>query len=206
MADIDLLDLITVEAARREELTADRADLFLTIQGTSLVTGNQALQKAREVAQFVGELGQRGLPPENIYLEGVDVSLNGGLVKTSQASYHLRIHCPQLEQVGDVLGVVAAQKNITLRHLRWGYGDDRELRDALLDDCARRAHAKAKKIAAALGVKLVGVHRFAETFVDREAGPAPAPRGADMDFGMVRARRMASPVDLGTDVSHAKTV
>lgn len=206
MAEIDLLDLITVEATRREELTADRADLFVVIKGFSLVTGSQALKKAREVAQFVGELTQRGLPEEDIHLQGVQVAATGGLVKTSEASYSLRVHCARLEAVGDVVGVIGSQKNITLQGIRWGYGDTGELRDRWLEDCARQAHDKAKKVASALGVKLTGVHSFAETYLDSEAEDVRSPRSGDMEFAMARARHVASPVDLGMDVSHAKTV
>lgn len=196
------LDLITVEVIREEELSADRADLFLTIQGFSLVTGNQALKRAKEVAQLVGALTQLGLPEPDIHLEGVSVEMTNGIVKTSQATYHLRIRCGRLEMLGDILGVVAAQKNIILKEIVWGYGDDKDARDQWLEECAVRAHEKAKRIASGLGVKLTGVHRFSERRTDYEA-PGMDNLRAGAPAQMQRRR---AEYDLGLEVSHKKRV
>ncbi len=198
------LDLITVEVVRDEELSADRADLFLTIQGYSLVTGNQALKRAKEVAQLVGALTQQGLPEQDISLEGVAVEMTKGIVKTSQAMYHLRVRCDRLEMLGDALGVIASQKNITLNQIVWGYDDDEE-RDRWLEECAGRAPEKAKRIAAGLGVKLTGVHSFSEKRLDSESYGTDGLRGG---ASMQRSRRSVDhdDYDLGLDVSHKKRV
>jgi len=43
-------DVLTIGVEHQEDLSADRAELLLTVQGSSLVTGRAALTKAREVA------------------------------------------------------------------------------------------------------------------------------------------------------------
>lgn len=197
------LDLIAVEVVREEELSADRADLFLTIQGFSLVTGNQALKRAKEVAQLVAALTPQGVPEQDIHLEGVSVEMTGGIVKTSQATYHLRVRCARLEILGDVLGVIASQKNISLKEIVWGYEDGKDERDRWLEECAVRAHEKARRIASGLGVKLTGVHRFSEKTLDPEA-----------EHGGMDTLRASAPMqmkrraeyDLGLEVSHKKRV
>ena len=196
------LDLISVEVVREEELLADRADLFLTVQGFSLVTGNQALTRAKEVAQFVVALTVSGVSEQDIHLEGVSVEMTSGIVKTSQATYHLRVRCARLEMLGDVLGVIAAQKNIALKEIVWGYGDDKDTRDRWLEECAVRAHDKAKRVALGLGVRLTGVHRFSERRSDHEA---PGTDGLRAGAPPQMQRRRAE-FDLGLEVSHKKRI
>ncbi len=47
---------ITVQETQTHEVAADRADLFVTVEGASLLSGAEALKKAREVAQLVSDL------------------------------------------------------------------------------------------------------------------------------------------------------
>ena len=199
-------DTITVTVVHRAELSADRADLFVTVRGSSLVTGNAALTKAREVRQLVTELGEGGLAEENVFLQGVFTEVSSGvLTKTSEARYRLRIHVPRLDTLADVLGIIAAQKNTRLGHIRWGYAEDDAVRDAWLAACIERAQAKARLVAAGVGVTLLGVHRFHEKFADPED-----PRPPDMDFfadmDEMRVKRRMVAEDLGLAVSHSKEV
>ena len=203
------MDLITVDVARSDEIAADHADLSVTIEGASLVTGGQALQKAREVAQLVAALGEAGIPQDDIHLQGVSAKVSSGaLLKTSQAKYRLRIRCAKLERLADALGAVTSQKNTMLGEIVWGYPDEEALKDVWLEDCARRAHGRARRIAVGLGVRLTGVHSFVEssldigrrTVSDGVEGPAPA-------FMRRRAvEERVSGEELGLDVSHTKRV
>ncbi len=210
------LDLITVDVSRREEIAADRADLSVTIEGASLVTGGQALQQAREVAQLVAALGEAGIPQEDIHLQSVSAQVSSGtLLKTSQATYRLQIRCARLDRLADALGAVTSQKNTTLRETVWGYPDEEILKDEWLEDCARRAHERARRIAAGLGVRLSGVHSFMELLSD--SGKRRRSSSAEME-GMADAESMAAPAfmrrraveervsgeELGLDVSHTK--
>jgi hypothetical protein len=56
-------DTIKISASQREEISANRADLFVTVKGSSVVSGDQALKKAREVSQLVEALTSFGLRP-----------------------------------------------------------------------------------------------------------------------------------------------
>jgi uncharacterized protein YggE len=205
------MDLITVDVSRSEEIAADHADLFVTIEGASLVTGGQALQKAREVAQLVAALGEAGISQDDIHLQGVSAQASSGaLLKTSQATYRLRIHCARLERLADALGAVTSQKNTSLSRVVWGYPDEETLKDEWLADCARRAHARAGRVAAGLGVRLTGVH----TFTERTSSDAPSGASRiDMETmaAPAFARRRAveervSGEELGLEVSHTKRI
>jgi len=196
---------VKVSEARRHEIPADRADLHVTVEGASLFTGGEALKKAREVAQLVRELTDFGLAAGDIYLQGVFADTATGLLgKTSLARYKLRLHCADLTQLADLLGIVTGQKNARLNVIEWGYPDD-GLKDQWLGECIARANAKAALIAHGLAVRLLGVHTFSEKYLD---GEKPS-RTAVAEEGMVMARAArsrVSPEELGLEISHSKTV
>ena len=196
---------LKVTETRRYEIPADRADLHVTIEGTSLVTGDQALHKAREVAQLVHALTEYGLPPDAVFMQGVYADkFTGLLAKTSQARYRLRVRCADLKTLGDLLGIVTAQKSATLNLIEWGYPYGDAEKDAWLSEVVTRANAKATLIAGALGVRVLGVHSFSERG-DDEGRPhrTPVPEGSMM---MERRSRTMTGEDLGMEISHTKTV
>src|SRR6185437_2133667 len=87
---------------------------------------------------------------------------SGLLTKSSSATYTLRVRCNKLDTLADVLGAITSQKTVELQNLEWGYPDDEALRTGWLVKCAQRANERAKQLSEALGVKLLGVHRFGE--------------------------------------------
>ena len=197
--------IITVQETQAHEVAAGHADLFVTVEGLSLFSGTEALKKAREVAQLVGDLTAFGLPPEDIFLQGVSADVHSGtLAKNSRARYRLRIRCADLSKMADLVGIIAAQKNTSLTSIDWGYPDGDAEHDAWLSACIARVNDKAAKIAAALGVRILGVAAFSETLSDPEAKHSkPAPSGEG--YMMMRSPRMAGD-DLGLEISHTKTM
>lgn len=200
------LNTIKVSEARRHEIAADRADLHVTVEGASLFTGAEALKKAREVAQLVRELTDFGLSMTDIYLQGVYADTSSGLLgKASVARYKLRVHCADLAQLADLLGIVTGQKTARLTVIEWGYPDDDGLKDQWLGDCITRANAKAALVASGLNVRLLGVHTFTEKYQD---GETPH-RTAVAEEGMLMARSRTARVsgeELGLEISHTKVV
>ena len=61
-------DTITIEIIEEDEIFADRADLFVTIKGKSLFTGEEAFKKAIEVRALVESLTAFGITEEDILL------------------------------------------------------------------------------------------------------------------------------------------
>lgn len=199
---------ILVSAEHEEEIFADRANLFVSIRGSSLVTGNAALTKAREVTQLVHDLKQFGVEDKDILLEGVYAEVSSGtLTKSSHATYQLKIHCSQLENLANLLGAITSQKNTTLRYIQWDYPDTDKLREQWLVSCIEQANRKASLISQALGVQLLGIYSFRDTYIDPESPQPPqymmptaamqAPRSRGGSIGITRE-------DLGMEVSHAK--
>jgi uncharacterized protein YggE len=195
-------DTIKISTSHREEILATYADLFVTVKGSSVVSGNEAMKKAKEVSQLVDELIRFGISAENIHLQGVHVETSSGaLLKSSSASYRLRVRCEQLGQIADLLDIITSQKNAALERIDWKYPEE-EARERGLESALVKAKSKADKVAAALGVKLLGVYDFLENSFDEEM-PIMYQAQAMMKS---RAPAPVAEPSLGMDVQHGKTI
>ena len=195
-------DTIKVSALHREELSASHADLFVTVKGSSVVSGDQALKKAKEVSQLVEALTSFGLGPEAIHLQGVHIeSSSGALLKSSSAMYRLRIRCEKLDQLAELLDIVGSQKNAALERIQWKYSEE-AAHERGLATALQKAKVKAEKVASALGVKLLGVYDFIENSFDEETPMLFQPQAA-----MMKSRGPTpSEPSLDMDIQHSKTI
>ena len=197
-------DTIKISTSHREEILASHADLYVTVKGSSVVSGNEAMKKAKEVTQLVDELTHFGIPAGNIHLQGVRVETSSGaLLKSSSASYRLRIRCDALAQIAELLDIIASQKNAALDRIDWKYPED-AARERGLEAALAKAKSKADKVAISLGVKLLGVYDFIENIYDEEM---PYQQFAERGAMQMKARGAAAPEpSLGMDIQHSKTI
>ena len=195
-------DTIKISTSHREEILASHADLSVTVKGSSVISGNEAMKKAKEVSQLVDELTRFGIPAENIHLQGVRVETSsGGLLKSSSASYRLRVRCDVLDQIAELLDIITSQKNAALDRIDWKYPED-EARERGLESALVKAKSKADKVAASLGVKLLGIYDFIENSYDEEAPAMFQPQA------MMKSRSSVADAEpsLGMDVQHSKMI
>jgi uncharacterized protein YggE len=196
-------DTIKISATQREEISASHADMFVTVKGSSVVSGDQALKKAKEVSQLVEALTSFGLSPEAVHLQGVHIeTASGVLLKSSSATYRLKIKCEKLEQLAELLDIIASQKNATLERIDWKYPED-AARERGLATALAKAKSKADKVARSLGVKLLGVYDLIENIYDEEM---PYPQFAAQAMPMRAMSKAAPEPSLGMDIQHSKTV
>jgi uncharacterized protein YggE len=196
-------DTIKVSAFHREEMFASHANLYVTVKGSSLVSGNEAMKKAREVSQLVEALTSFGLNREAIHLQGVRLETSSGtLLKSSSAVYHLRVKTENVDQLPGLLDILAEQKNASLNRIEWKYPEE-EARDQALEAAIAKGKAKAEKVAAAMGVKLLGVYDFMENTFDEERPPMPYQA---MEMSMKSRAVMADQPSLDMEIQHSKTV
>ena len=195
-------DTIKVSAFHREEIFASHANLYVTVKGSSLVSGNEAMKKAREVSQLVEALTNFGLSPDAIHLQGVRLeSSSGTLLKSSSAVYHLKVKIEKVDQLAGLLDILAEQKNASLDRIEWKYPEE-EARESGLDAAIAKGKSKAEKVAAAMGVKLLGVYDFMENTFDEERPPMPYQA---MEMSM-KSRAVADQPSLDMEVQHSKTI
>ena len=196
-------DTIKVSAFHREEIFASHANLYVTVKGSSLVSGNEAMKKAREVSQLVEALTNFGLSPDAIHLQGVRLeSSSGTLLKSSSAVYHLKVKIEKVDQLAGLLDILAEQKNTSLDRIEWKYPEE-EARESGLEAAIAKGKSKAEKVAVAMGVKLLGVYDFMENTFDEERPPMPFQAKA-MEMRTMRA--MADEPSLDMEVQHSKTI
>ena len=196
-------DTIKVSAFHREEIFASHANLYVTVKGSSLVSGNEAMKKAREVSQLVEALTRFGLSPEVVLLQGVRLeAASGALLKSSSAIYHLKVKTEKLDQLTGLLDIIAEQKNASLDRIEWKYPED-EARERGLESAIAKGKAKAEKVAAAMDVKLIGVYDFMENTYDEERPPMPYQA---MEMSMKSRAAVADQPSLNMEVQHSKTI
>ena len=196
-------DTIKVSAFHKEEIFASHANLYVTVKGSSLVSGKEAMKKAREVSQLVEALTRFGLSPDAIHLQGVRIeTASGALLKSSSAIYHLKVKTEKLDQLAGLLDILAEQKNAALDRIEWKYPED-EAREGGLESAIAKGKAKAEKVAAAMGVKLLGVYDFMENTYDEERPPMPYQA---MEMSMKSRAAMADQPSLDMEVQHSKTI
>src|SRR6266508_3453757 len=196
-------DTIKVSASHREEIFASHANLYVTVKGSSVFSGNEAMKKAKDVSQLVEALTSFGLSPDLIHSHGVPIETSSGaLLKSSSAIYHLKIKSEKLEQLAELLDILAEQKNATLERIEWRYPEE-AARERGLEAAIAKGKAKAEKVAAAMGVKLLGVYDFMENAFDEERPPMPF---QVMEMSM--KSRAAAPAEpsLNMDIQHSKTI
>ena len=196
-------DTIKISSSQREEIFANHADLFATVKGSSVVSGDQALKKAKEVSQLVEALTSFGLSSEAVHLQGVHIeTASGMLLKSSSATYRLKIQCEKLDQLADILDIIASQKNAALERIQWKYPDE-TTRERGLETVLEKAKLKADKVAKSLGVKLLGVYDLIENNFDEEM---PFPQFAAQAAPMKARGVVVSEPSLGIDILHSKTI
>ena len=199
-------DTISVVVTHREEIKADKVDIHVTIKGSSLVTGNAALKKAKEVNLLVNALSEVGIKEEDITLQSIHAESSGSILgRSTSAMYQIRIHCNDLETLADILGVVTAQKNAKLHFLAWRYPDDKQIKSGWLETCLAEAKEKASVMASRLGINLLGVHELCEKWIDSEQSERPY-LGEVRAGGVKFAASLAKTVDLGFPLSHSKWI
>jgi uncharacterized protein YggE len=195
-------DTIKISAFHREEIFASHANLFVTVKGSSVISGNEAMKKAKEVSQLVEALTKFGLKNEAIQLLGVHIETSSGtLLKSSSATYRLRIRTEKLDQLAELLDILALQKNAMLERIEWKYPEE-SARATGLEAAIAKGKVKAEKVAASLGVKLLGVYDFIENTFDEER-PVPFPMQA---MAMRSRAEVADEPSLNMDIQHSKTV
>lgn len=189
------------------EIAADKAELYVTVRGSSFFAGDTALKKAREVGQLVTDLKGVGLTDDNIHFQGVrSETVTGTFTKTSTAIYDLKIQCPQLPLLADVIGVITSQKNTELRHLQWRFPDLTPIHERLLDACILAANRKADRIARALNVRLEGIYSFSEKANGNATEIAQDVAAFSSDLLRTRSTPRIEEDTFGTQLSHTKTI
>lgn len=194
--------LLRVTVNDQAEITAISAKLHLQIEGETFVMGNAALERAREVRDFVKALAHAGLGADAIHVQGVKIASSSGLLaKNQKVEFKLLVKVLP-DQLPEVLGVVAAQKNIILKGVEWKF-DDFEASIPLAAAAMQKARRKADAIAKAAAHTVTGVHNASDSW-DMPVANVNLLRD-EGEFMMMRARQ-AAPVDVGVEYSATQTL
>lgn len=205
-------DTIKVGVNRQGTIQAEAVDIYTNVYGPLLLTGNAAPDRAKDAQLLIRGTAELGLTPEDLTLQGLQVDTSGGvLARDSSAVYQVKIHCSNLNILGDLLVVVTQQKNASIEELVWGYPSERRIRMEWLESCLAEGQEKAARISASLGQRILGVYEFSEKWTDSEpvrdetlerrntTGLGPLrerTRGLDVSFNLANHKRIAVQVEI----------
>lgn len=183
-------DGIRIRELFLEDVPATGVLLMVTVKGSSFVTGQTAMKKAHEVASLVDGLIGTGLPAERITVETIKLqSSSGAILKTSSASYTLKIDCQDLEKMGEILSAVTSAKNISLDSMEWQFSDLDKRKPAWIAAAIEKANARAQDAAKALGVQIAGVGRCQIDYIGLREPAAPRDDADSFGAPMLARRR-----------------
>lgn len=171
--------LMTTLGSHEGELTADRADVYITVRGSALFSGEVGLDTVREVAELVEDLRTLGIDEDDIQLYNIDMDVNARMVgRSSSATCKLRITCHLLALLPKVSLSIRARKHASVDYVRWSYTFPTALQADWLALAIEQATEKAKTSAKRVGVEILGVDRVREGWeFNRTAGRADGYRG-----------------------------
>jgi uncharacterized protein YggE len=196
-------DTIKISESHREEIFASHANLHVTVKGSSAYSGSEAMKKAREVSQLVEALTRYGLSPDAVQLQGVRLETSSGpVLKSSSAIYRLKIKTEKVDQIAELLDLIAEQRNVTLERIEWKYPEE-ESRARGLETALAKGKEKAARVASSLGVRLLGVYDFMENAFDEERPPMPFQA---MEMNMKARAAVAEQPSLNMEIQHSKTI
>jgi uncharacterized protein YggE len=201
--------LLHVTEQATGELPPRAATLHVTLTASRLFSGRAALTKSEELRRLADALIERGIPETALSLEGATIDVSTGLFsRSSSVTYRVRIRISDLDTIAGALETVAEAKQATLSHIEWDHGTGS---DDLVAECAERAAARARRIAAALGATLGDVHEVREEqILERppEAAAMFGVRAAAMDSHVMTMKRRKSIGDelAGLDLAPTKPI
>lgn len=196
------MGLLQVTVEDQTELAAHAARLHLQVEGETLVFGNAATEKAREVRELTGQLLALGIRADDITVPSVRLNnATGVLGKNQKAEFTVMVRVRPGE-LPAVLGVVAGQKNARLSGLDWQF-DDFEASMALAAQAMQKARRKAEVIAEAAGLRVTGLHRASDSW-ELPASPVTFAAADMSDPTLLRAR--TAPLHVGVEYRAVQTL
>ncbi|GAA4004041.1 hypothetical protein GCM10022631_13690 [Deinococcus rubellus] len=205
------MGILRIQLKDQLDVTAVSAKLHLEIVGETLVMGNAATERVKEVREVAQQLQAAGISASQIQVKGVEISNRTGLLTKSQKARFLLVVETEAALLPEVLGLLADQKHVDLQRLEWMF-DDFEASLLLAPQAMRKARRRAEVIAEAAGHRVVGVLNASDTWDmpvsvvhlqsdwrSQEVQRAPRARASSLDAGVQYSSVHTLTVQLTVD-------
>ncbi|ULH18143.1 SIMPL domain-containing protein (plasmid) [Deinococcus sp. KNUC1210] len=205
------MGVLRIQQKDHLDVTAVSANLHLEIAGETLVMGNAAMERIKEVRDLTQQLQAAGLPATQIQVRGVDISNRTGLLTKHQKARFFMVVGMDTSLLPQVLGLLADQKHVNLQRLEWIF-DEFEASLMLGPQAMRKARRRADVIAEAAGHRVVGVLNASDTWempvssinlqtdwTSQDVQRAPRARAGSLDAGVEYSSTRVVTVQLTVD-------
>ena len=196
------MGILRVTVEDQAEILAVGVKLHVQIEGETFVMGNAALEKSRELREFVSLLREVGVLAADIHVQSVRIASASGLLTRQQKVEFGLIIRALPAQLPEVLGVVSAQRTIRLQRLDWVF-DDFEASLPLAAQAMHRARRKADVLAEAAGHRVTGVHSASDSW---EMPVTTIQLGAEPALYSAARSRQGEALEVGVEYSAAQTI
>jgi uncharacterized protein YggE len=202
------LGVIKVSETETTEIMASSARLHITVEEQNFIFGNAVLEKSEEVKRLVTEIKKFDIEDKDITVKNIYFDIESGLFsKSSVGKYKIAIAIDDLQNLSDILGIIAIQKTVRLDRLEWIFTQENEQKIELSKNAIVKAEKKARAMVEAIGFKIAGI----KSCWDSIDFPAEA---IEVNFNNMygsgdseRRRRVTTPqVDIGTDFKATKEI
>lgn len=168
----------TITVGGEGEATAppDVAYVTVGVQTQGATAAEATAANSRRMSAVLDALRARGLGSAELQTSGLSVTPQyqrdrPDVVTGYQATNNVTLTVYEVERAGELLDAALAAGANRIGGLRFGLRDPSALRERALADAARAARARADALAAALGLRVVGVASVTE-----ETAAVPQPR------------------------------
>ncbi|THF70192.1 DUF541 domain-containing protein [Deinococcus sp. Arct2-2] len=205
------MGVLRIQLKDHLDVTAISVKLHLEISGETLVMGNAATERVKEVRDVTQQLQAAGIPTSQIQVKGVEISTRTGLLTKSQKARFLLVVETEAALLPEVLSLLANQKQVDLTRLEWIF-DDFEASLLLGPQAMHKARRRAEVIAEAAGHRVVGVHHASDTWempvsvinlqpdwMAQDVQRAPRARASSLDAGVQYSSTHVLTVQLTVD-------
>lgn len=200
------LGVIKVSETEKTEIAASSAKLHITVEEQNFIFGNALLEKSEEVKRLVTDIKKFGIEDADITVKNVYFDMQSGIfAKSSVGKYKIAIAIKNLQNLGEVLGVIAIQKTVKLERLEWMFEQENETRLELSRKAIVKAQRKATTMLEAIGFRILGIQSCLDSS-DLRAESAEVNFNSMYGTGDYKRRSASTQVDIGTDFKATKEI
>ncbi|CAN1213459.1 SIMPL domain-containing protein [Tumidithrix helvetica PCC 7403] len=184
------------------EIEAVRAFVIVHVTSEKVIFGNAAIAASEDLKTAIERI-KKVCESIEIDTESVSFQSNSGIFgKNSTAEYTVKLRVDALEKLGEILGICAEGKKITIRSLVWDYDEEQRKLDSIVQ-AMQKAKNKADRMMEAIGYSVVGIRSCSDSYSLPAIGEIFFGTQSAPEHAMTRAKKA---VDFGTQIKSKKQI
>jgi hypothetical protein len=196
------IGILRISETVTTEIEAVCAFAFVNVTSEKIIFGSAAIAASEDLKTIIEKI-QKVSESIEVNTESVSLQTNSGLFgKNSTAEYTVKLKIEALEKLGEILGICAEGKKISIRSLKWDYDEEQRKLD-LTVQAMQKAKMKADRMMEAIGYVVTGIRSCSDSYDLPAIDEIVFSYLRDSDNAMMRTRKAA---DFGTQIKSKKQI